>query len=296
MTARGIAADLSKILRKGLPIRSDIRLRTVMRLAAIQQRANNPDERGSRLKALDSLLRWQVARLEKVELRAAAALLFGISTEAAGTTLMRRRTMAAAASGYEVNHFRKRIEPRIISTLAWQFRKVSDEHSETFTTPPRLSRAKGKTQPPPPDVFAWETFEHQEFICRIWANVYALRSALLNVQRLISMERPRDETRRSIVGALWRTAVMIHLDAEYHNSYGGTLLSDGSTVRPVDLIRLAGWTPDISSVEADSVYEQVVKGDGITEFASRIHTSAEIERVLCRWEREFGAPEESRNE
>ena len=267
-----------------------------MRLGAIQERASNPDERGSRLKALDSLLRWQVARLETVELRPAAALLFGISTEAAGSTLMRRRTMAAAASGYEVNHFRKRIEPQMISTLAWQLRKLSDEHPQTFATAPRLSGARGKTQPPPPDMFAWETIEHQELICRIWASVYALRAALLNTQRVISMERPHDEARRSILRALWLTAVLIHLDAQYHSSYGGTLLSDGSTATPVDVIRLAGWTPAISSVEADFLCQQVVRGDGVTEFVSPIHASAEIERILRRWERELGAPEEPINE
>lgn len=263
-----------------------------MRLGAIQQRANNPDELGSRLKALDSLLRWQIARLESVELRPAAALLFGISAEAVGTTLMRRRTMAATASDYEVNHFRKRIEPKLISTLAWQLQKVSDEHPQTPATPPRLWRAKGKTQPPPPDMFAWETIEHEEFICRIWARVYALRAALLNIQRIVSMDRPQAEKRRSIITALWSSAVLIHLDAEYQKGYGGTLLSEGTTAMQVDLIRLAGWTPDISSVEAELLRHQVAQGAELAEFVSRIKDSPEVEVVLRRWEREFAMPEE----
>lgn len=204
--------------------------------------------------------------------------------------------MAAASSGYEVNHFRKRIEPTMVATLAWQLRKVSDEHPQTFATPPRLSRVKAKTQPPPPDMFAWETIEHQEFVCRIWASIYALRAALLNVQRVVSMERPYHETRNSIVEALWRTAVLIHLDAEYHKSYLGTLMSEGSTAGPVDLIRLAGWTPELSISEADLLRHHVVQGDGLMEFVSRISATADIKRILRQWEREFEAPEESRNE
>lgn len=288
---RALSSDIAKILRHGLPIRSDVAIKALLRLPGIQHRASNPDERGSRLKAVEGLLRWQLAQLGSVELRPAATLLFGIGNDATGTTLMRRRTMAAAVSGYEVNHFRKRIEPRLVSTLAWQLRKLSDEYTQTFATPPRLSKAKQKPPTPPSDVFAWETIEHQELICRLWSSIYGLRAALLRVQRMISMQRSATEVRESIVTSLWQVATLTHLDNEYRNSYAGTALGDSSRPGPTELISLAGWTPPASAAEAAALCNLAVSGEGASEFAKRVSTSSETSRILRRWEREFGASE-----
>jgi hypothetical protein len=190
-----------------------------------------------------------------------------------------------------VIHFRKRIEPRILSTLAFQLLRLGDQYTRTFVTPPPLSKTEKRPETVPPDIFAWETLEHQEFICRLWSGVYGLRAALLNAQRLLSMEGAVDKVRASVVESLWHAATLMHLHSAYCSSYAGTLLPNPFDLEPRDVVRLAGWSPTTSAEEFADLSGYVVEGEGVREFASRLDASTRGARVLRRWMNEMGAQE-----
>ena len=154
MTAapRASAAVLRDLLRAGLPLSEHTSVDPVLLdLRGVVARAAWPDEPASRIRALDSLLRWQLARFEHHRLAAPARLLFGASAEARGLTLTERREKAAAAAGYEVHHFRKRVEPEICEQLA-DMLNADSEDLRSRAIPPALGQARRPLRLPA-DVF-----------------------------------------------------------------------------------------------------------------------------------------------
>lgn len=94
-------------------------------------RAVDPDDRLHRIKALDGLLRSQLAHFQDDTQSEAARVLFGLAPGARGTSLTQRRSRAAVELHCNEAHFRKRIEPKIVRQLAWQL------HQDTQTYVPR---------------------------------------------------------------------------------------------------------------------------------------------------------------
>jgi hypothetical protein len=236
------ADTLRGLLRVGLPVPEQAPAGQLLELRGVMVRAANPQERASRIRALDCLLRWQLARFDHPRLAEAARLLFGAARSTEGLTLTERREKAAAAADYEVHHFRKRIEPEICDHLA-RMLGADSEDLLSRTAAPVLGRAR-RPMRLPADVFAWETAEHEETLSALWSAVYGLRAELLAAARHSSMNGPdARESDQTAQFALWRLAELLDVAAGYRAAYGRVLLGSDPPTAPEELARLAGWFP-----------------------------------------------------
>jgi len=236
------ADTLRGLLRAGLPLPEQAQAGQLLELRGVIARAGRSGERASRIRALDSLLRWQLARFEHPRLAEPARLLFGAIRPAEGLTLTERREKAAAAAGYEVHHFRKRIEPEICQELA-RMLGADSEDLRSRAIPPVLGQARGPMRLPA-DVFAWEAAEHEESLSGLWSTVYALRAGLLATARLASMNGPDSgEAAQAARTALWHLALVLDAAAGYRAAYGPHLLGADPPTKPDHLALLAGWHP-----------------------------------------------------
>jgi hypothetical protein len=278
-----LAQTLRGLLRAGLPLPEQAQVGQLLELRGVIARAVHPGERASRIRALDSLLRWQLARFEHPRLAVPARLLFGAAREAEGLTLTERRAKAAAAADYEIHHFRKRIEPEICDQLA-QMLGADSEDLRSRAIPPVLGRAH-RPMRLPADVFAWEAAEHEEALSALWSAVYGLRAELLATARLASMagpdSRPAAQAARS---ALWRLALILDAAAGYRAAYGPYLLGSDPPTGPEELALLAGWYPVLQETDGAELAALAGQFASAEDFLANVDTSSAVEAAKdwCR--------------
>lgn len=114
-----VADALRPILAKGLPISPDYQDDRLLSLSCVVDRCQDPNDRLNRVKAAGDLLTKAAARYPDEKLNGAVSVLFGAAAGNRGLTLTDRRALAANMAGYDIDHFRKKIEPKIVTTLAW---------------------------------------------------------------------------------------------------------------------------------------------------------------------------------
>lgn len=239
---------LRALLRTGLPLPEQTPAGRLLDLRGVIARAANPREKPSRVRALDSLLRWQLARFEHPRLAEAARLLFGAERATEGLSLTERREKAAAVSGYEVHHFRKRIEPEICEHLA-RMLGADSEDLLSRAVPPVLGQARWPMRLPA-DVFAWEAAEHEETLSTLWSLIYRLRAELLATARYVSMNGPAAaESGQAARLALHRLAEILAAASGYRATYGPVLLGSDPAIAPEELALLAGWFPVLQETD-----------------------------------------------
>lgn len=243
---------LKPVLRNGLPLDPDLDDARLLGLRSVVARAIEPDERLSRVKALDGLLQRLLAYYPDDVLSEAARVLFGLAPGSRGKTLTDRREQAARETGYEAVHFRKRIEPKILKQLAWQLHQDAQTYvPRGGDAPPALEVSGDTPYIAAGDVSAKEQAEHEELLSQLWAHVYALRAVILRVERLKNW--PYDETepelsRQKLEQALAHRKKQIEFVRLYIKRYiaaYGQRVTHGETEFNADaLLRLAGWTGD----------------------------------------------------
>lgn len=249
-SVQAIARALRPILASGLPVRPDYDDMTVLAMRGVVARAIDPDDRLGRVKALDSLLQRQLAFLPDDELRPAAQVLFGMAPGTRGTTLTARRTRAAKESNYEADHFRKRIEPKILELLAWQLHQDSQTYiPRSRPVPPPLESSGDTPTITVGDVSAKDANEHEELLSRLWAHVYALRAEILKVERLKTW--PYDPTEPTTSAHVLEEAIAARdhgveqvqiLVRRYIDTYGQRIKHGEAEFNAEGLLRLAGWS------------------------------------------------------
>jgi hypothetical protein len=281
-TTGGIAEEVRVLLRAGLPAQLERCGPGLLALRGVKARALRSDDRGSRARALDGLLREQLDRLENAELAAPARLLFGVEPSTSGATLTVRRAAAAQAAGYEVHHFRKRIEPKLLGLVAWQLQRDSEEFSTQHAEPPELHAASGRLALPA-DVFAWEAAEHQHAIARLWGAVYLLRAELLTVACLVSMNAEDSELAASASGALWRHALVLAAAEHYRVAYGVVLLHAASELGPEGVAASAGWTPDLTVDQERVLVECAHPEQGLDDFSFALTKASGGAALAAMW-------------
>lgn len=253
-------------------------------LRGVKARALRPEDTGSRARALDGLLREQLDRFENAELAGAARLLFGAVPATSGATLTARREAAAATAGFEVHHFRKRIEPKILELIAWQLRRDSDELTARHASPPELHASSGRPALPA-DVFAWEAAEHQQALAVLWGAVYQLRAGLLAIARLASMTASGDEIVEAADAALWRHAQVLAAAARYRAAYGDALLNATPEQGPQDIACCAGWTPPLTPAQELLLARLAGPEQGRADFTARLDAAAGGPALAAAWRR-----------
>lgn len=281
-----LTQEIRALLRAGLPVRLDGCGKHLLALAGVKSRAADPDDQASRVQALNSLLRAQLGELENAELAAAAPLLFGAVAATSGTTLSDRRQAAAQASGYEVHHFRKRIEPKLAQLVAWQLHRDSERFATRYARPPEL-RVEGGPLTLPTDVFAWEAAEHQSALAALWGTVYLLRAELLDVAALLSMGTDDSTLDGAAAIALWRRAQVLRAVSRYQSRYGDRLLRAtvdlGAPFGPTQIAASAGWTPELTPAQELLLIECADRDGSRADFSEALAAADGGMRLDADW-------------
>ena len=187
---------LKKIVRSGLPVPHGFDDEALLGLRGVFARSIDPSDRLSRVKALDGLLRVVLVSLPNDELSEAARVLFGLTPGTRGKTLTDRREQAAREAGFEADHFRKRVEPRIVEMVAWQLHQDSQNYTPRDQSrrlqPPQLEASGDTPVITKGDVSSRDYSIYQEDLSLLWSEVYRVRALILRVERL--KQWPYDET------------------------------------------------------------------------------------------------------
>jgi hypothetical protein len=246
-----LRVELAVLLREGLPLIPSRAGQALMSLRSVWARAIDPKEPAARVDAADRLLRRLLPKIQRVghrQLNDAARILFGLGA-GAGLNLTDRRIAAANNSGYDYHHFRKHIEPKIIDHLAWLL------HQDSLQYVPRGRRvpaaAPSGDTPAIEEEHIWDSERAAQEIAlsRIWSSVYRLRAELIlhEVRRLEQDEHAvesANQTARIALGDL-----LLDLD-EYLERWGDRILHGEAEFNANSLIRLAGWTGELTAEQA----------------------------------------------
>lgn len=248
-----LTRDLKLVLRVGLPITPALEIPALLGLRGVWARAVDPSDPLARVDAADRLVRAQLKRvalskLNRDELPDAVQRLFG-TAGSRGRDLTTRRADAADKLGYDEDHFRKRVEPKIIAQLAWQLERDSLQYVP-----------RGRKHPPPEasgdtpiiseeDITDPERAEHEILLSRIWSEVYGLRAELIERETHrgggeAARFKEADEASELRLGTL-----LNYLD-DYLTRYGDKILHGEAEFKAEALIRLAGWRGELTEKQA----------------------------------------------
>lgn len=243
---RALIGSLRLVLRTGLPLQPDATPDELLHLSGVVARSVDPGQRLARVDALERLLRAELTQLGLVGLRKPAQALFGFGASA-GLTLTDRRHKAATLAGYELNHFRKRIEPKICRQLAWQL------HQDGL----QYVRRTGDGQPlaasgPTPTIHAEyieraDAAEKEALLSRIWSDVYGLRAELLLREAALDEPELEHQFVEATAGSEWYLARLLTNLDRYMERYGTTILHGAAEHDARSLIRIAGWRGDLAA-------------------------------------------------
>lgn len=243
-----LTTALQPVVRAGLPLRPGVAPDALLNLAGVIARSVNADDVLARVDALDRLLRAILKSLAPPERAEAAELLFIVAR--GGKTLTARRTEAAAALDYEVHHFRKRIEPDILRDIAWQLHRDGLQ----YVSRPRDGapfEASGSTPIITEEqIVQPDTAEREILLSRIWSDVYGLRAELIAREATAADPEQRDAHSDATTGALWYLARLLTKLHAYTERYGKSILHGTADYNADALIRLAGWTGEITTEQA----------------------------------------------
>lgn len=243
---------LRPIVSAGLPVDSECSDDALLGLRGVVARSIDPTDRLNRVKALDDLICRFLAFYPDDELGEAARVLFGMVAGSRGKNLTERRQRAAGQAGYEADHFRKHIEPKILKQLAWQLHRDSQNYTpRTKAMPPPLDASGDTPVIRQGDVSSKDTAEHEETLSRLWAAVYTLRAEILKVERLKSWpydsteqklsQQKLDEALQARDRALKATKMIIQC---YLDTYGQYIEHGEAEYNVEGLLRLAGWVDE----------------------------------------------------
>lgn len=247
-----IAKALRPIATAGMPVRADFNDETLLGLRGVVARSIQPDDRLSRVKALDDLLARLLVHYPDDALGEAARVLFGIAPGSRGVTITKRRERAATLIDREAEHFRKRIEPGIIAEVAWQLHRDAQNYiPRGRAVPPPLESSGDTPIIRQGDVASAEAAEHEELLSRLWAHVYALRAEILRTERLKTWpyDSTEPETSQRMLTQAYEARdcevdAVKRLIQAYIDRYGQRITHGDAEFNAEALLRLAGWNDE----------------------------------------------------
>lgn len=229
-----LVAELRRVVRRGLPATRTTAGSLLPHLRSVVGRAVHPDDEFGRLDSLNETLERLVREMEDERLGQAARILFGVADGSRGTTLTVRRRQCAAHLEYDFDHFRKRVETRILELVAEQL------HRDLVRYRSRLRRevTAYETSRPSPNLLPEDITREEELISRIWQTLYQVRAEHIAVL-LAEDEGTKLEHRKIEEAAALRLNT---LAAEYVETYGRKYISEGKLDYAVEgLERLVVW-------------------------------------------------------
>ncbi len=253
-----LITGVKAVLRSGgLPIRPTTAPEALLELDGVTARSVRPDDRLSRVDALDRLLHRELKQLGLSEWRSAAGALFGIGRSSG--TLTDRRHLAAGRLSYEIDHFRKRIEPKIVEQLAWQLERDSLQYVRRRHDGRPLTASGDTPTISLEHIESADEAEREALTSEVWAGVYALRAALIRREVAAGDPDRAEEHQRSAERARWRLGELLVVLDQFFDRYGSEILHGAAGFNAEGLIRLAGWTGEVSVEEATELRWRVTR-------------------------------------
>lgn len=244
ITAMDIADELRRVVRRGLPADQRWVGDRLPHMRSVVARATHPDDLLSRVDAFNDLLVQIVGELEDERMGQAAGILFGITDGSAGTTLTVRRQRAAAMLEYDYDHFRKRVESRILYAVAEAFHR----DLVRYRARTRRSTYAYEISRPTPPLTDVEITAEDELMCRIWQHLYELRA-----ERIAGHLAETKEMSQLHREAAERAAKRLReLTDEFVDRYGKQFISDGQLDYAVQgLEKLVLWRTGVKDVSGE---------------------------------------------
>jgi hypothetical protein len=238
-TTSDLATALHEVVSSGgLPVLEANVPALLLDLKSVYARTVVPSEPLSRLHALNELLPRLIAGLNDGRYREAAQVLFGLAPGTRGTTLTARRRQAANLLGYNVDHFRTRVEATVIEGVAVAV------HDDLLRYLSRVKRSAESLEPTgsTPRLGPEHITAEEELVSRIWQHVYGLRAETIAILRLAEQHGFEAQAEDHRQAAIRQEAELRELVQEYVETYGKQLIAHGDAEFSVEALeRLAGW-------------------------------------------------------
>ena len=224
-----LAAELTGVMKKGLPLNRNRAGEILPHLRSVIARSVHPYDHQSRIGALNTLL---VRFLAENEEPAGESLrvMFCVAKGTSGTTLVDRYTRAAAAMGYDPDHFRKNILPELIEELA------AEIYDDLLRYKRRVKRAATAEEPTgdTPSLCEHHLTHEEELVSRIWSKVYAWRAELIAQGRLEAEKGYESQAEDHRIAAGQELEQLRQLIQEYKQTYEDDLIRHGEAEYSVD--------------------------------------------------------------
>ncbi|GAB3795571.1 hypothetical protein [Micromonospora zhanjiangensis] len=251
-----LVKGLERLLRGGLPATEETAEEVLLGLRGVWARSVDADDLLSRVKALNELLGRLIAEMPPLndhDLADAAAVLFKVDGRARRQNLLQRYESAAKAAGYQVDHFRRAIVPKILRQIARQLHEDSQNYIPRTGQPARQEISGDSPSITEEHISAPDVALREETLSRLWEYVYGLRAELIAIERLkrwpeeehaaLKLEESRDS-------ALWQLGRLMHWIGRYIAEYGDFVEHGRAEFQAEALIRLAGWRGELPPVVA----------------------------------------------
>ena len=237
-----LQAELKKLLKAGFPL-TDARVGDILtEQRVVIAHAQHPEERASRVSALDRVVRQLLNDLGPSARGQAARILFGSARGTRGLTLTARRLQAAQILERHEDHLRKHIEPKLLEELAFAF------HQENLRYKPVAEQVRPAiaAHDDTPVITEDSYTEQEELLCRVWSAVYGYRAELIATELRLREARteerePDADLKEHLDTGTWQLARLLTFVSDYLDRYGEEILHGETPFNVEGLVALAGW-------------------------------------------------------
>jgi hypothetical protein len=227
-----LAKELRKLLRPGLPVTPKTAGAVLPNLRSVVARSVHPYDPLSRVDSLNQLLVRMLVELGQETWGEAGRILFAVAAGTRKTTLEHRRTACADLLSYDVDHFRKHIEPKLLEDVATLLYRDLLRYKRRIRRAPLSEEPTGDT----PKLTEHDFTHEEELISRIWQHVYGLRAELIAIGRLEGQPGYESQVEDHRNAATTTEKRLHELIAEFARTYGGALIRHGEVEYTADAI------------------------------------------------------------
>lgn len=249
--------ELRKVVRPGFPITDKAAGEILTEQRVVIANAQHPDQRASRITALERVLRQILKDFGQSTRGRAARIIFAADRGLRGTTLTFRRGEAANVLERDPDHVRKQIEPKILGEVAFAL------HQENLRYQPVSESARPKIAAhEDTPVLTNDSFtEEEELLCRIWSAVYGYRAELIATQRRLPEDEPPDpDLGYHLDSAKWQLGRLLTAVSGYLDNYGHEILHGDTPFSVEGIVALAGWHGGLGDDDAKRLRYALARG------------------------------------
>jgi hypothetical protein len=225
-----LARELRRVVRRGLPLTQRTAGTVLSNLRSVIARSIHPYDGQSRVDSLNQLLVRTLVGLGQEPEGEAARVLFAVTAGTRGTTLTVRRERCAEVLSYDVDHFRKHIEPKLIEDMATLIYRDLLRYKRRIRRAPLSEEPTGDT----PSITEQDFTHQEELVSRIWQRVYGWRAELIAVGRLSGQRGYESQAEDHRQAAEREEAALRRLLNEYVETYGEELVRHGEAEYAVE--------------------------------------------------------------